>query len=131
MITASLSPAAPTETTGLSLCPWLFRADFSFLGNDMASNLTKNAESKPLGPKAAMVRGKQLAVDESPFNGVKFELAIVLVVWVLLNAALSAFTRSDFELFLLVFCSSLFASLWVGLRTRAVVRRLKQTSRSE
>ncbi len=97
----------------------------------MASNLAKNAESKPLGPKAAMVEGKHLAVNESPFNGVKFELAIVLVVWVLLSAALSTFTRNNFELFLLIFCSSVFASLWVGLRTRAVVRRLKQASGSE
>lgn len=121
----------PTDTTTFSLWPWLLSANFSFLGSGMMDNLIKNAESKPLSPKAAMAKGGHFAVNASPFNGIKLELAIVLVVWLLLSAALSTFTNSSFGMFALIFFNSLLASLWVALRTRALMKKLKKTAEGD
>lgn len=91
----------------------------------MSDNLTKKAESKPSTPETATSARFGFEVSASPFNGIKLELAIVLVIILLVCAVGSRFTQSGFELFVLAFLSTLLGSLWIIARTRLLLQKLK------
>ena len=93
----------------------------------MSDNLTKKAESKPSTPEAATPKKQRFAVAASPFNGIKLELAIVLVLVILVCGVGSRFTQSGFELFLLAFACTSVGALWVVVRTRMLLQKLKLT----
>lgn len=97
----------------------------------MTDNLSKKAESKLSNPKAAMFGHGRFAVEASPFNGIKLELAIVLVIVALLCAIGSRLTQDGAEFFFWALSCTFLGALWIIVRTRLVVKKLMAQQKSE
>ncbi|WP_455365811.1 hypothetical protein [Kaarinaea lacus] len=65
-----------------------------------------------------------LSVAPSPFNAVKLELAVILVVGLLLWIAVDSITNSDAAQIVILLVFGIFGAAWLVLRTHLVVRRL-------
>ena len=73
--------------------------------------------------KPAEINARGPTVSASPFNGVKLELGIALVLGALLWLGADSITAST-EAQLLIFLGfGLLSTLWLVTRTRAVLRR--------
>ena len=65
---------------------------------------------------------KHFAVAASPFNGVKFELALIIVIAVVLWFVLERLFPHRIEAFLLLGAYSLLAAGWIIMRVRHVLK---------
>ena len=74
---------------------------------------------------------RQFSVAASPFNGIKLELAVILVLIVLISAGISPFTNSWSELFVWAFGFSVLGACWIAFRTHLLLRKLKAQSASQ
>ena len=72
-------------------------------------------------------RGKAFTVQASPFNAIKLDLALILVVGVVLLIAHERLVDDQLGQLLLLAGYGLAAMLWVVLRTRHVLKRHAQT----
>ncbi len=78
---------------------------------------------KPANKKALHVNVRGFAVSASPFNGVKLELGIALVLGALLWLGAESITASTEAQLLILLGFGLLSTLWLVARTRAVLRR--------
>lgn len=86
---------------------------------------------KPPSPTPASTR-KGFGVAASPFNGVKIELGIVLILGLILWLAADSITSSIAAQLLLLVSYGLISAFWLIIRTRQVVQQLeKQQARPE
>lgn len=74
---------------------------------------------------------RQFSVAASPFNGIKLELAVILVLIVLISAGVSPFTNSWGELFAWAFGLTVVGACWVIFRTHLLLRKLKEQSAAQ
>ena len=72
---------------------------------------------------AQTAKPKGFGVAASPFNGVKLELGICIILGVLLWLGAEFITADEGAQLMLLFAYSLLATAWLVLRTRAVLRR--------
>lgn len=70
------------------------------------------------------IRAKRhFAVSASPFNGVKLELALILIVGVILWLVFEQLFPHRIEAFLMLIGYSLLAAGWIILRVRNIVKQ--------
>lgn len=78
-------------------------------------------DSAPDSPAAAQRKG--FGVAASPFNGIKLELGMCVVLGLLLWLGADSITADDDSQLLLLLGFSLACTIWLVVRTRAVLRR--------
>jgi hypothetical protein len=66
-------------------------------------------------------RAKGFGVAASPFNGIKLELGVCIILGVLLWLGVDSITADEGAQLLLLLAHSLLATGWLVLRTRAVL----------
>ncbi len=86
------------------------------------------SKQDPIRAKKHFVPQGHFAVSASPFNGVKLELSLVLVIGLILWLALERLFPHRVEAFFMLVGYSLLAAGWIILRVRKI---LKQTVDSE
>ena len=70
-------------------------------------------------------KSKQVfAVAASPFNAIKLELPIILILGFLLWAVLNSITDNDLTHIVVLFLYSLTGAIWLSLRIRFVSRQV-------
>ena len=67
--------------------------------------------------------GKSFGVAPSPFNTVKLELALLLIMGLLLLVGLDSITQNTLIQIVVLFIFSIIGMVWLVLRTRRVVKR--------
>lgn len=67
---------------------------------------------------------KGLSVAPSPFNAVKLELAIILIVGLLLWTVVDSITSSDSAQIGILMIFGLFGAAWLIIRTRYLSQRI-------
>ena len=72
---------------------------------------------------AAVRRPKGFGVTASPFNGVKLELGLCLMLGALLWLGADSITANEGAQLLMLLIYSLLAAIWLVLRTRVVLQR--------
>jgi len=88
----------------------------------MTSNMGQSGESER---DASLARqGKGFTVQASPFNAVKLDLALIVVVGVVLLVVNDHLTQNRFGQFLLMAGYGVAAMFWVVIKTRRIARRL-------
>jgi len=78
---------------------------------------------KPAEKKALHGNARKLAVPASPFNGVKLELGIILILGALLWLGADSITAGTEAQLLMFLGFGLLSTLWLVVRTRAVLRQ--------
>ena len=63
-----------------------------------------------------------IGVTASPFNGVKLELALILIIGITLGLVLNHMLESDTLQMLVLAGYGVVASIWIILRTRSLAR---------
>lgn len=71
------------------------------------------------------------SVAPSPFNAVKLELAVILVLGVFLLLAVGFITKNLVSQVLMLAGFAMGCLLWLVLRTRSISRRLSDTNKAE
>jgi len=66
-----------------------------------------------------------LSVAPSPFNAVKLELAVILIVGLLLWIAVDSITNSDVAQIVILLVFGVLGAAWLILRTHILLRRLQ------
>lgn len=69
---------------------------------------------------------KGFSVAASPFNGVKLELALIMVIAVVFMLMVDKVTSSDSTQYLLLLGFGLLAMIWLVVRTRMILNRQLQ-----
>lgn len=72
-------------------------------------------------------RGKAFTVQASPFNAIKLDLALILVVGIVLLIVHERLVDDQLGQLLLVAGYGLVAMLWIVMRTRHVLKKHAQT----
>lgn len=67
--------------------------------------------------------GKSFGVAPSPFNAVKLEVALLLIMGLLLLVGLDSITQNTLIQFAVLFIFGVIGMVWLMWRTRRVVRR--------
>jgi hypothetical protein len=75
--------------------------------------------------------GKKMTVAPSPFNAVKLDLAIILIIGLLLFLLQEKITANLLAQILILSTFSLSAMLWLIVRTNRIVRGLKKRHSTE
>lgn len=93
---------------------------------------SKASVSKPVSTNAAEnTQSKGFGVAASPFNGVKLELGVCVILGVLLWLGADSITADEGAQLLILLAYGLLAMGWLVLRTRAVLRRCEAEHSSE
>ncbi|MDH5377588.1 MAG: hypothetical protein OEX00_04625 [Gammaproteobacteria bacterium] len=74
--------------------------------------------------------GSRFTVSASPFNPVKFELGIFVLVGIAVFAIKSKITQDESSQFLIMFAYSAIAALWLVRRTKKIFTQLEQQQAS-
>lgn len=74
---------------------------------------------------------KDFGVDASPFNGIKLELGICLILGVLLWLGANSITADAGAQLLMLLAYSVAGAAWLMLRTRAVLHRCEAEHSAE
>ena len=72
---------------------------------------------------AATRQPKGVGVAASPFNGIKLELGLCLVLGAMLWLGADSITANEGTQLLMLLIYSLLAAIWLVLRTRLILRR--------
>ena len=78
-----------------------------------------------IDPENKSSRHQGLSVAPSPFNAVKLELAVILIVGLLLWIAVDSITNSDVTQIVILLVFGVFGASWLILRTHILLRRLQ------
>ncbi len=70
-----------------------------------------------------------LSVAPSPFNAVKLELAVILIVGLLLWIAVDSITNSDVTQIVILLVFGVFGAAWLILRTHILLRRIQNQNK--
>lgn len=73
------------------------------------------------------MKTKQLKVQPSPLNGVKLDLAIIIISGLLLLIIIGTFTPAIWVQLLVLFVYGLLALGWLVYKTRRVIKNIAQT----
>ena len=88
-------------------------------------------EAKVTDPVAAAVSPpKGFGVAASPFNGVKLELGICIVLGVLGWLGADSITANEDTQLLVLLAYSLLGTIWLVVRTRRVLRRCEEAEQT-
>ena len=87
---------------------------------------SQHSDQDPSSPTPSLPSSKKgFGVAASPFNGVKIELGIVLILGIVLWLAADSITASITAQLLLLVSYGLIGAFWLVFRTRRVLQRLK------
>ncbi len=76
-------------------------------------------------------RGKVFTVKASPFNAIKLDLALILIVGIVVLVVHERLVEHQLGQLLIVAGYGLAAMLWIVIRTRRVLSNLDQAAASE
>jgi hypothetical protein len=80
---------------------------------------------QPASPaQQTMIQRKGFGVDASPFNGVKLELAIILVLGIVLGLLVDSITADAGLQIALLAAYGIIAGGWIFLRTRLLMKKV-------
>lgn len=75
-------------------------------------------------------RRKVFTVKASPFNAIKLDLALILIVGIVVLVVHERLVENQLGQLLIVACYGIAAMLWIVIRTRRVVKNIDQTVES-
>lgn len=84
----------------------------------------------PEGDASLSRRGKGITVQASPFNAVKLDLALILIVGIVVLVAHERLVENQLGQLAILGGYGLAAMLWIVIRTRRVLKKIDQTAGS-
>ena len=91
---------------------------------------SQKKKSQDIDPRESK-KSNAFSVAPSPFNAIKLELGIVIVVGVLLLLGVDSITHDTLIQIGILFLAGMSAMVWIIWRTRKILKRQNQSSTGE